>query len=231
MKKVVYLLMTVLAIGTVKAQIEISAGADFVSSSTWRGMYLAGASVQPTLELSSGNFTIGAWGSMDIASQETKEVDLSVSYAFGAFTVGITDYWWNGENAFDYFNFKKNATSHILEANLSYAHESGFSLAWNTMFAGTEDKDADGDRIFSTYVEAGYAFDVNGVGLEAALGFSPWKPNYMYATTTDKFAVTNVSLTASKTIGVTEKFSLPVFSQLIFNPAKEDVFLVFGVSF
>ena len=231
MKKVVYILIMVLAAGTVKAQTEISVGADLVSSYVWRGTYCAGTSVQPALGLSSGNFSIGAWGNVDAAGQGLKEVDLSASYAFGAFSVGITDYWWSGEDAFDYFNFKKDASSHLLEANLSYTHKSGLSLAWNTMFAGTQDKEEEGDQVFSTYVEAGYAFEVNGVELVAALGFSPWKPNHMYATTTDKFAVTNISLTASKTIEITEKFSLPVFSQLVFNPAKDDVFLVFGISF
>ena len=52
---------------------------------------------------------------------------------------------------------------------------------------------------------------------------------YPYAT--DGFAVTSLSLTASKEIAITDKFSLPVFGQVTFNPAKEDVFLVFGFSF
>jgi len=232
MKKIFYTLIMVLAVSTAKSQTEVSFGADLVSSYVWRGTLCAGTSIQPALGLSIGDFSIGAWGSVDASNRGFKEVDLAVSYAFGGFTVGVTDYWWNGEGAFDYFHFKENESSHLLEANLSYAHESGFSLAWNTMLAGAQDKDfVTGDRVFSSYAEAGYTFDVNGIELTAALGFCPWKPNHMYGTTTDSFAVTNISLAASKTIEITNMFSVPVFSQLIFNPATEDVFLVFGVSF
>ena len=232
MKKIFYTLIIVLAVGTVKAQTEVSFGADVVSSYVWRGTLCAGTSIQPAVGLNIGDFSIGAWGSVDNSNQGFKEVDLAVSYTFGGLTVGVTDYWWNGEGAFDYFHFKNNESSHLLEANLSYAHSSGLLLGWNTMLAGTQDKDlVTGSRRFSSYAEAGYTFDVGGVELTTALGFCPWKPNQMYGTTTEKFAVTNVSLGASKTIEVTNTFSIPVSSQLIFNPANEDVFLVFGVSF
>jgi hypothetical protein len=48
---------------------------------------------------------------------------------------------------------------------------------------------------------------------------------------TDGFAVVSMSLKASKDIKISDKHSLGMFGQLVFNPAKEDAFLVFGFKF
>ncbi len=227
---------------TGKAQCDFSVGADFVSSYVWRGAATAGTSIQPSMGLSASGFNVGAWGSVDISGQGYKEVDLSVSYTIGGFRFGLTDYWWDGEGAFDYFDFKKDESSHLLEANLGYKFGFGLELSWNTVVAGAGDKYADGDdtkRTFSTYVEAGYSFAIKDVNLIAAIGASPWKSDVLYTGYekdgqqygTDGFAVTNISLAASKDVAITDKFSMPLFGQLAFNPAKEDVFLVFGLSF
>ncbi|MDR2040383.1 MAG: hypothetical protein LBQ60_20905 [Bacteroidales bacterium] len=224
---------------TSKAQVDYSLGADIVSSYIWRGSHCAGTSIQPSMGLSVGGFSIGTWGSVDVGGFGLKEVDLTLGYSIGGFSIGLSDYWWNGEEAYDYFRFKKDSSSHMLEVNLGYEFGFGLSLSWNTMVAGAQDKypDDDGDiqRAFSTYIEAGYSFSIKSIDLTASLGFSPWKSDVMYtagyAHATDGFAITNISLLASKEISITERFSLPVFTQLTFNPAKEDVFLVFGFSF
>ena len=223
---------------TSKAQTDFSFGADFVSSYMWRGVATAGASIQPAVDLTAGGFSIGAWGSVEVAGFGYKEVDLAIGYSIGGFSIGLTDYWWDGEGAFNYFKFKEDQHSHLLEVNLEYELESGLSFSWNTMVAGTGDKylaETDTKRAYSTYVEADYSFDVKDVSLTAALGFNPWKSNVLYTGAypyaTDELAVTNISLIASKSISVTDRFSLPVFGQLAFNPATEDVFLVFGISF
>ena len=223
-----------LAPTTGKAQTNFSLGADFVSSYLWRGAATAGARIQPSLGLTAGGFSVGVWGNGDISGASYKEVDLSVEYSVG----GLTDYWWSGESAFNYFDFEEDACQHLLEVNLGYEFESGLGFSWNTMIAGTGDKfldDTKTKRAFSTYVEAGYSFSVKDVALTATLGCSPWKSNVMYTGAypfaTDGFAVTNISLTATKDMVFTDKFSPPVFGQLAFNPATEDVFLIFGIGF
>jgi hypothetical protein len=263
MKKISSIIIVVTALLFVpaasNAQTEFSVGADLVSSYVWRGTYCAGASFQPSLGLTSGGFSIGFWGSTDIASLGLKEVDLSLGYSAGGFSIGLTDYWWNGEGGiveidddgdgvtdrteqtgFDYFQlFKKDANSHLLELNLGYAFEFGLSFSLNTMLAGAQDIywDDSGERkrSFTTYFEMGYDFSIGDVSLTAALGLSPWNKTGLYTgeymSATDGPAVTNIALSASKEIAITEKFSLPVFGQIGFNPAKEDAFLVFGISF
>ena len=91
------------------------------------------------------------------------------------------------------------------------------------MFAGGDRKTiSDGSRVnaYSSYMEFGYPFTVKGVQLNAAV--EQYK--------NDDFAVTNVSLKATKEIHFNERFSLPVYTQVIWNPNREDVHFVFGIT-
>ena len=90
------------------------------------------------------------------------------------------------------------------------------------------DKDVEGDQAYSTYIEAAYPFSVKTFDLVAMVGASPWKSAANYLN--DGFAVTNVSLRASKDIRISERFSIPVFTQVLWNPNREDVHFVFGFS-
>ena len=45
------------------------------------------------------------------------------------------------------------------------------------------------------------------------------------------FNVCNLGLEVTQEIGITEKFSVPVTGQLIFNPDREQMFLVVGFAF
>ena len=72
---------------------------DLVSSYVWRGMYQTGASIQPTLGFSVGNFSLTAWGSTDFdgtsasAGAAAKEIDLTAAYTLGrsGLTVSVAD--------------------------------------------------------------------------------------------------------------------------------------------
>jgi hypothetical protein len=197
---------------------EFTVGADIVSSYVWRGAYQGGgASIQPSLTFSSGGFTLGTWGSSNF-SGGNKEVDFTLGYALGNLSLSVTDYWWEGEGALNYFDY---SNAHHYEVGAAYTFSESFPLrlAWNTMFAEPEDQ-------YSTYIEAAYPFAVKDINLEAAIGATPWEGIYAA-----QFAFTNISLKASKSIRITDHFSLPLFGQLIVNPEIEDIFLVVGISF
>ena len=214
---------------------DFSVSADFVSSYVWRGMLLSGPSTQPAMGLQVGGFSVGAWGSCEMAGFGYKEVDLTASYTFSNLTVGLFNYWVSLEGNYDYFDFSES-TAHLLEANLSYSFDPfPLTIGWNTIIAGNDkffDKNGKLKRAFSTYIEVSYSFQVKDVQLDAAVGASPWKSNTLYTGEgTDRFAVINLSLMASKDIKINDKYSLGIFGQLIFNPAKEDAFFVFGIKF
>ena len=211
-------------------QFEIAPAADLVSSYVWRGVYQTGPSVQPSIALSYAGVSLTAWGSTDFSSisdpDKGKEFDLTLGYGIGGFSIGVTDYWWAGEGK-RYGNY---SNSHYFEGTVGYNFGESFPLGitWSTMFAGG-DKKADGKQQFSTYVEAGYAFNVLGVDVTPSIGVSPWTGMY-HREWTDGFALSTVILKASKEIKVTDSFSLPVFAQCIVAPNQDNVFLVFGLS-
>ena len=90
------------------------------------------------------------------------------------------------------------------------------------------DKKSNGDQCYSTYAEVSYPFSVGSVDMGACVGFTPWETSGTYGT--DEFAVCNVALSATKAIRFSDRFQLPVFTRLIWNPAMDDVHFVGGLS-
>ena len=224
----------------VKAQ-QFNVQGDIVSSYVWRGMYQTGASFQPTLGFSAGNFSLTAWGSTDFDGYQSseglanKEIDLTAAYTFGnsGLTLSVADLWWAGQGAGKYFNFKSRETAHHFEAALAYTlpvEKFPLSIAWYTMFAGQDKKiNSKGEekQNYSSYVELNYPFRVKAVDLNLTCGMVPYEAPQYYC---KGFAVTNVALKGTTSIKITDYFSLPIFAQAIWNPRLEDAHLVFGIT-
>ena len=227
MKKCLFVLVFLSAVVSLPAQeskkLSLDTGMDLVSSYVWRGMYQTGASIQPSVGLSACGFQLGAWGSTDF-STTAKELDFTLSYEFSGFSVGVTDYWWNGEGV----SFFKERSGHYWEGQIGYTFGEAFPLALsvNAMISGGGDKKADGGRYHSTYVAAGYPFQVGGTDCEVGVGVSPWEGMY-----SEKFDVCSLSVKVSKGLSLSAGRSLPVFAELIFSPSNDNAFLVFGFSF
>ena len=101
------------------------------------------------------------------------------------------------------------------------------SAAWYTNFAGNDGVNKDGKRAYSSYVELNAPFQLGGVEWNGTLGAVP------YATTTygvSGFAVTNVALKATKDIKITDSFCLPIFAQVVANPAAQRAYFIFGLT-
>ena len=245
MRKFLYIIILFLPF-TVWAEEEndkrsFSVNADVVSTYVWRGSYQAGTSIQPCMDFNIGRFSAGVWGSVDVAGFGYKEVDLSVSYSLKNVTIGLIDYWVAGEVNYNYLDFSRS-TLHLLDAWLTFSfNRVPLTIGWYTIVAGDEhytmyDKNGKMKKTFPTYLEASYTFPVKEVSIETSIGVSPWKSGTMYNRTdeggrTDGFAVINLSLKASRDIQITDHYAIPVFGQLILNPAKEDLFLLFGIRF
>ncbi|WP_029905946.1 TorF family putative porin [Prevotella sp. 10(H)] len=215
-----------------QSTLEVDLGADLVSSYVWRGVKQAGASVQPSLSASINGFSLSAWGSTDFTGNDgKKEVDFTAAFENSGFKIAVTDYWWDGEGAHRYFSYPQDGNSgHMLEGTIGYTFPDSFplSITWNTFFLGKGNKKADGDNSYSTYIELAYPFSVKGVDMGIATGFSPWENATLGIG--KGFKVTSVMLNASKSIKITDSFSLPIFANIIANPAVEDIHFVFGIS-
>ena len=223
----VVLSLTALAPAKAQDKLEASVGADFVSRYIWRGLDLGGVSFQPTLGLDWKGLSLSAWGSVGISNPaDTKEFDLTLSYTIGGFNIGVTDYWFDAglDPLNRYFMYRSDCTNHVFEANIGY--DFGFAaIQWYTNFAGNDGVSPAGKRAFSSYLELSAPFSLGGADWSAAVGVVPF-PTDFYGT--EKFALVNLSLTASKEISVTDSFSIPVFAQVAANPYTRDAFFVIG---
>ena len=230
MKKIVLLAMGLVMSMTTLAQdeIETTISGDVVSSYIWRGQDLGSAAVQPTLGVGYKGLSLSAWGSYGLVNTaDTKEFDLTLAYTTGGFNIGVTDYWFD-RGGLDpegrYFKYDAHGTNHVFEANIGYDF-GPLSLQWFTNFAGNDGTNKDDKRAYSSYVEVAVPFKLATVDWTATAGAVPW------ATTsygTNGFAVTNLSLKATKEIKVTDTFSIPVFGQVVGNPCSQKAYLVFG---
>ena len=236
MRKILTHLLTCIAMlqfGTTAAeaqeteQIETTIAAGIVNQYIWRGQDLGHVSLQPTLGIAYRGLSLTAWGSVGLTdSEDTKELDLTLAYTIGGLNIGITDYWTNDgldpENR--YFKYDAHGTNHVFEANIGY--DFGFaSVQWFTNFAGNDGANKDGKRAYSSYAEIVVPFTLATVDWTATAGAVPFATDF-YGTT--GFAVTNLSLKATKDIKVTDSFSIPVFGQVVGNPCSQKAYLVFG---
>ena len=231
MKKIYVFAMMLVVSATAFAQdkIETTICGDVVSQYIWRGQDLGSVSLQPTLGIAYKGLSLTGWGSVGLVNaNDIKEIDLTLAYTIGGLNIGITDYWTNegaGSEA-RYFKYEAHDTNHLFEANIGYDFGVA-SVQWYTNFAGNDGVNKDGKRAYSSYMEVVVPFKLSAIEWTATAGAVP------YATDTYKtsgFAVTNLSLRASKDIKVTDTFSIPVYGEFVANPCSQKAYLVFGLT-
>ena len=210
---------------TAQDNVEATLSADVVNQYIWRGTKCGEASLQPTLGVSYKGLSLTGWGSTELSNWGgSKEFDLTLGYSTGGFNIGVTDYWFDGGDT-KYFKYNAHTTAHIFEANVGYDF-GAFAVQWFTNFAGSDYK-GDGKRAYSSYVEVSAPFKLGELDWNAAVGAVPFEDAGVYGAC-DKFAVTNLTLKATKDVKITDSFSLPVFAQVTANPHDERAYFVRG---
>ena len=230
---VTLLLLILISFNRINAQ-DISVGADIVSRYIWRGLDLGvnTPSIQPTVKLTTGGLTAGFWGAYAFSNPEAlEEIDIYASYTFniaesGALSLGVTDYTNpnNGTKIGNINNYddENGPGAHFVELNAGYTGPESFpiSLSFNMFLYNVENN--------PVYFQVGYATSVNDIGLSAFIGGTPGEDVGYYGVT--DFSLINVGFTASKSIKISDSFSIPLFGSVILNPAAEDLFYVVGFS-
>ncbi|TCO09274.1 TorF family putative porin [Natronoflexus pectinivorans] len=220
MKKLLIAAIGVLFFTTANAQ-EVNVGLDFYNRYVFRGVDFGdGPSLQPTIEFTSGGFTIGAWGAFGTGNgilTNFNEADLYASYDFDfGLSLGATSYYYPGSS---WFELDKGVSSHALELNLGY-EVSGLSLSAN--YIVNDSSDGAGSEGGDMYFEIGYSGGIFDVFFGAGDGWH---------TTNGNLQVVNVGIGTSKEIKITDTFSIPMSGSLILNPNTEQFYIVVGVSF
>jgi hypothetical protein len=226
------LIMMVFSFAPLNAQDEeksspFSVGADLVSSYVWRGCKIGtGPNIQPSLKFATGGLTLGTWGSFSFHELgDVAETDLFATYAFDfGLSLGISDYYYQGHPLFSYSG---DTASHAFEVNLGYSIKSlSFSANYiinDASKGGPANKPGGGDM----YFEANYTFENFGIFAGAGNGWHTADD----ANGGDVFALCNIGIKTSKSLKITDTFSIPVSGLLSVNPDKEELNLVVGISF
>jgi len=214
---------------------SVDFGADLVSRYVWRGTDFGNtAAVQPGLSFSASGFTVGAWGSFDLSptnGSAVNENDLYASYAFettvGTFSVNVTDFYFSNPGN-EFFDYDNETGAHVIEPGLSYSGPVSLSASINAY--GRDDE-------HEIWLEASVPFSVQDVNLSLAVGGTPndtgdpANGNSYYGTdaNTDA-AITKLSVTASRSVEITDSFSLPLMASYYLNPYSERSYFIFGIS-
>jgi hypothetical protein len=204
-----------------------SVGADVYTSYVWRGTKFGGTAIQPTVKYVNGGLTVGVWGSYGLKTDASTgmlglyaETDPYISYSFPfGLSLGVTDYYYEG----DFSELSDSLGSQAFEVNLGYTIGS-LSFAGNYILneAGGA-ASAGGDM----YFQLSYAFSYFTLFAGAGNGWHTLDNE----DGEDVFNICNVGLSTTKTIKVTDSFSIPVTGQLIVNPDSKQFFAVAGFSF
>lgn len=197
------------------------------------------------------SFRAGIWGNIGSSDWKFKkdkgdgeeytifmpELDVMLNLSAYGFKVGFNHYYYcDGSNFFSWYNVDKLAetentstTEFWFGYNFEDMLDVGVYFNWYTTIAGqdlVEKEDFSVARAWSTYIELGYDYTWENIGLTlgAQLGMSPWN-SPIYGN--EKFAVTNISLKLNKAFDF-DVCELDIFAQGSINPDginKENVYI------
>lgn len=231
MKKIVLSFVFIISVSVGFSQSEdttssnwgYTVAADVVSRYVWRGSDFGNApAIQPDLELSYKNFSVGGWGSVALTSYSIQETDLFASFEFWKLKFTCWDYFYLNSDLVrnNYFQYYENKTGHDFSFDTEFTWSEDFPLkvlaSYN--FYGA-------DTLHSSYFELSYTCNKK-VPLEFFAGFTPAEGWYGNGP-----GFVNLGVGMEKECVVSDKLSFPVYCKLICNPQKENIHLVAGITF
>lgn len=251
MKKLFALALAAITFMPVSAQDKVTAtaSADLVTRYMWRGIDMAGVSIQPELNLAWQGLSLDIEGNNPLEKDGgVQDLNVTLGYSLYGFNIGVTDYWTadvDPRNRYFYYGGETECP-HQLEANIGYTCKYG-SLQAYTMVYGNDFK-IDGNRAYSTYIELSVPFKLGGLDWDVRAGVTPFESagtTYEEVVTTatgkrvtytrgdwmygESFTCNLASVRATKEFEF-RKFKLPVYVELHTNPYLQRANLVFGIA-
>lgn len=227
---------------------EATISGDLVSRYMWRGIDMAGPSLQPTLQVAWKGLSLDISGNVPFDKEETKDIDVTLGYSLFGFNIGVIDYWTanvDPRNRYFYYGGEMECP-HQLEANIGYSCKYG-SLQAYTMVYGNDYK-IDGKRAYSTYIELSVPFRLGGLDWDVRAGVTPFESagtTYEEVVTTstgkkktytrgdwmygESFTCNLASVRATKNLEF-KRFKVPVYVELHANPYLQRANLLFGIA-
>jgi hypothetical protein len=202
---------------------NFAVSADVVSRYIWRGSDFGNSpAIQPDLEISFKNITLGSWGSASLTSFNLQETDLFLSYEIWKLKFTCWDYFYLNTDSVrnNYFEYSENNTGHdfSFDTEFTLSEKVPLTLLVSYNFYGA-------DTMHSSYFELSYSLRKK-IPLEIFAGFTPDKGWYG-----NGLGFVNVGIGMEKELIISDKLSIPVYCKLVVNPQKENIHLVAGITF
>jgi len=221
-------------------------GADVVSNYIWRGIQVAGLSVQPDLAVGYGGAYIDVWGSVGatnwafIAPEKYyfdyalyPELDITIGFCRWGLDIKYMhmyyfDKYGNGNTSrfFDFRDPKDGKGGITQEWRVKYrvSNKLPLHVMWCTRTWGrdgyvhvNENGNANRKRAYSSYLEVGYEFALPyEMTLFANLGMTPWKS--FYTGYQGDFAVVCLDAKLQRSWELSKHCYMNAFAQVMLNP-------------
>jgi hypothetical protein len=217
---------------TLMAQgITVDTGVNLNSRFIYRGAELGTSPhVQAMIGFKAGNLSLYGWGSHSMGQddQSYKEVKFWLNYTIDLGDFKLTPQIENHFNAFaDFLDFDDATTTHVLQASARLAGTSGDirpDLMLGYAFWGPIEN--------TIYIEAGVNFSVEEYGLRAFLSTQYSEAGgFVDLGYGGDFVMNQIGISGSRTLKVTDTFSMPLGVSLILNPKTERIFTSVTVGF
>lgn len=228
MKRLLFLFLMLSATFGVRAQDSVvgSFKADLASHYLWRGLNYGGFNASVTANNGWKGLHFEVFGATLLSeSNPANEIDLSLYYEWGDFSFGLNDYWFDTDNP-NFFDFRPHKTGHVTEAFVGY-NFGIVDVAGYTNVLGSVFND-NGNREWASYLEiTSTELEWATIRWQGQIGVAPWASDYY---NNRHFAVTNISLKASKEIVATDHLSVPLYLQLSTNPNNNKTYCILGIT-
>ena len=252
MKKIIALALAAITLlptlSAAQEKLEASLSADLVSHYMWRGLDMAGISLQPNASIAWQGLSLAASASTGFEKDDLQDLDITLGYNRWGFNIGVTDYWTKDvdeRNRYFYYG-GEHECPHQLEANIGYTCKYGSIQAY-TMVYGNDYK-INGDRAYSTYIELSVPFRAGGLDWDIRAAITPMESagfsyeeliinefgreqrvtrgEWLYG---ESFTCNMASIRATKDLKF-KSFRVPVFVELHTNPYLQRANFILGVS-
>ncbi|MFW6347484.1 MAG: hypothetical protein ACOC2C_02590 [Cyclonatronaceae bacterium] len=218
-----------------KAQeLSVDPSATITSRFIYRGLDLGSSpQIQPSVAFNYDNFNFTLWGSHPLSltpdGTEYKEVKFWMNYTFDLGNMTLTPQFENHFDAnTDVFDLDEETTTHVWQASVRAAAKGDVApdLLVGYAFSGIQGFEP------TLYVEPGVAFSAGDTGLRAFLSSQySEEGGFIDLGYEGDFVFTQVGLSASKDLRISDSFTVPMSVMVVINPETERAFTAFSVNF
>ncbi len=210
-------------IDSTESKWDYNVSVDIVSRYVWRGADFGNSpAFQPDLEVSYCNFTLGTWGSASFTSFNLQETDLFASFEIWKLKFTCWDYFYMNMDTVrnSYYKYSSDKTGHDLSLDTEFklSEKIPLKLLVSYNFHGA-------DSLHSAYFELSYLFQKK-IPLEIFAGYTPDEGWYGNGP-----GFVNLGFAMKKECKFSDEYSVPVYCKLVFNPQRENIHLVAGITF